>query len=235
MMRRYLFLALFLSLYATPTPADEEEAVIYGEDPRTLPSSDLENGAEERPAEEPYQIEMQVEVEMNYVFEESPDNFIIKYSMNLEGETQNKKQVIQGQAHAKASVEGFLAKWPSGECVLNIEIEEIPFEMIFAKLGERMVRVNTKHEDFEELWRSNCLFSDAPGAKFTTTGKKERWFAQVLSRASHILRDIKMTMDPNHRLPTTLRSNIQRFMIADPPLGSAEIDGKLVLTVTPKL
>lgn len=184
---------------------------------------------------EPYKIAVNANISMSYVFAESPDSFVVKYDLNLEGEAKNKVDVIKGNGKADASIQGFLAKWPTGGCKLTISMGEVPFEMIFTKLGEESVRVNTKLVgDVLEKWQSNCTFADAPGAKFNTSGNEERWMVQIVQKAEYILRDIKLPIDRLHKQTTTVTADLKRFMIADPPLGSAEVEGKLTLQVIPE-
>lgn len=185
-------------------------------------------------AQEGYRVEAEAAVSLDYVFADSPDHFIVKYLLTLDGEVEGDSVAIQGEGRATARVMGFLKRWESGACALQVQVEAVPFEMTFSKMGEGMIRLRTQIGDFGELWRSSCTFHDKPGIKFITTGKVEEWLAKTLKKVAYLLRDIQMPVDPKRSKPNTLTREINRFTIDDPPLGEADVDGKLVLKVTPR-
>jgi hypothetical protein len=171
-------------------------------------------------------------VNMNYVFNGSPDSFVLKYHVHLEGKLAAATAVIKGTASINTEVTGFLAKWPTGNCKLTVSIPDSPFEMIFRKTAEDKATIDIKFTNpITETWESQCTFLDAPDAKFNTKGDPEKWLAKALEKARPPL--TRMTVNLNPEESTTMKFEISKQMIKDPPLGSAEIDGTGVITINP--
>ena len=185
--------------------------------------------------DEPFRVAADAEVTMNYVFAESPDSFILKYKMHLEGKVRSKVDVIKGKGQVTTEVKGFLAKWPTGECQLKVGVGEFPFEIIFNKSGEEQVHLDVKiTEPILENWESNCKFTDAPGSKFNTKGSAEKWFDQSMKKTTPTLKDLQLPIDRLHKDTTTLKFNIERYLQPDPPLGSVEMEGKGTVQIIPE-
>lgn len=185
--------------------------------------------------EEPFKIAVDADINLNYVFAESPDTFIVNYKIHLEGLARNKVDVIKGKGQVTASVKGFLAKWPTGECQLNISVSEVPFEIVFSQTEEESAHIDVKiSETILENWESNCKFVDAPNSKLNTRGNPEKWLDQAVKRISPPLRDNQLPIDRLHKKTTTLKLSVERFLIPDPPLGSVEMEGKGTLSIIPE-
>lgn len=185
--------------------------------------------------EEVHRIAVQGEVDLNYVFAESPDSFIVTYKIRLEGQAKNKVDVVKGEGQITTGIEGSLAKWPTGECALNINVGEFPFEITFNKVEEETVRLDIRITgDILEKWESNCTFIDAPGSKFHTSGNPEKWVVRALQRPLPSLTDLTLPIDRLHKNTTTMEFKIEPFLVPDPPLGSAELKGKGTVKIIPE-
>lgn len=244
---KVVFLAILVFLMGGPpvlAQVTEEELVREAEE-RNSQDSQKPAGIEEAKADpekgegdlgdEPYKIVIRADIELSYVFAESPDSFLIKYKLNMEGAVRNKVDVIKGKGLVQTEVQGFLAKWPTGECKLMVSIGEIPFELIFTKMTEELVLLNVNYaEEILEKLESNCTFLDAPGAKFNTSGNPEKWLETAMGKNSYRFKNLKIPIDRLHRETTTLTFEPQRFLVADPPLGSAEIEFKGTIQIIPE-
>jgi hypothetical protein len=168
---------------------------------------------------------------MNYMYDNSPDAFTIKYRWELKGEVNADNAVIKGDIDMSADVDGYLSKWATGECKLEITIPKVPFELSFKKTGEEKgdLRLILK-KPITEDWQSRCTFKDAPGAKFDTSGPPERWLARAIEKARPPLRSIVIDLKNEE---TTTPMVIGKETIPDPPLGSMEIEGQAYVTITP--
>lgn len=225
-------------LYAQPSEND----ILNQLDPEAQRKAEAELKEDtEDPAEEgdlgrdTFRVSIKANYGLNYVFAESPESFVIHYKLNLEGTAKNKIQILKGKAHIDTDVKGFLAKWPTGGCELRISISEVPYEMVFNKVAEDKVRLDTKiDEQITERWESNCKFTDAPRAKFNTVGNPERWIHEAIRKSARLLRDVKIPVDRLHKQITRVQFNVDPFLIADPPLGSAEIEGKGTIEIIPE-
>lgn len=184
--------------------------------------------------EEAHRITVQGQADLNYVFAESPDSFIVTYKFRMEGVAKNQVDIIKGMAEITTGIEGFLAKWPTGECALNISVGEFPFEIVFNKTEEEQIRLDIRFiGDILEKWESNCSFIDTP-SKFHTSGTPEQWVIKALKRPTPSFTDLTIPIDRLHRETSKMKFEIESFLIPDPPLGSAELKGKGTLTVSPE-
>jgi hypothetical protein len=213
---------------AAPTPRVPAPPVAA---PTPPPEVGKIEGGEAREGETRWNVSITGVVIMNYVFNESPDNFVVKYRWEVKGQANATTAVIRGDADINAEVEGPLSKWPTGECKLNVTIPKVPFELSFQKTnGEkgnlRLVFKKVINED----WQSSCSFTDAPGARFDTRGAPEMWLAKAMDRARPPLKDIIADVGTEE---TTTRFVISKETINDPPLGTIEMEGTGVVTIRP--
>ncbi|MFH1830318.1 MAG: hypothetical protein ABH871_06040 [Pseudomonadota bacterium] len=209
-------------------PIEEEEGKLIEEE-KPLEEPEL---IEEVPAEENrWHVKINAAIRANYVFNNSPDSFLVKYRFTVEGQANAATAVISGSSEINAEVEGFLAKWPTGECRLDITIPRAPFELTFNRSGEDKGSISLKFKQrILENWKSKCSFTDAPGARFETMGEPEKWLTQALDKARPPLRSIVTDITDEE---TTTSFVITKEIVDDPPLGSVEIEGTGVITVTP--
>ena len=152
----------------------------------------------------------------------------------MEALARNKVDLVKGSGQITTGINGFLAKWPTGECALNISVGDLPFEMVFNKIAEEQVHVDIRIVgELSENWESNCTFIDAPGSKFHTSGTPEKWVIRALKRPIPSFSDLTIPIDRLHKMTTTLKFQIEQFLIPDPPLGSAELKGGGTIQIIP--
>jgi len=188
-------------------------------------------GGEPGEGERRWEVKINAAVRANYVFNESPDNFVIKYTFEVKGDANAETAVIRGDADITANVEGFIAKWPTGQCNLNISIPKVPFEITFRKGGEEKGSVALQfRKPIMEDWKSSCSFTDAPGAKFDTSGPPEKWLAVAIEKARPPIRSMVADIKEEE---TTTSFVIPKQTIDDAPLGTIEVEGTGVVTITP--
>ncbi len=213
---------------STPSPAEPPvDKALKEEVKKTfsdIAPGDMETGV--------LKVSIEGTVSLNYVFAESPENFIITYNFKLEDFVRNKVDVLKGDAEITADVKGYLAKWPTGACTLNVSIGKIPYEIIFNRIKEDEARVDLKFkESILEKWESKCTFVDAPGAEFKTTGTPEKWLDEALKKTTPSLRRLILKMPQGS--PTAVDFKIETTMIPDTPLGSSEIKGSGKVALSP--
>lgn len=203
---------------------------------RTIEKQLQENlGTEGRLEAEAFRIRMTSQITMNYVFNDSPDSFLITYRLELSEPVHNKADVLKGSAKIGVSIKGFLAKWPSGECTLNISASEAPYEIIYNRHQEENAKINIRFTGtILEQWQSNCQFKDQAGSKFTTTGNPEKWLDRALKVAAREFTDMTLPVDRYHKQSHKQDFELKRFILADPPLGSAEIEGSGTVELMPE-
>ncbi len=206
------------------------EPAAEGQPQPPKPPATAEGAARE--GEEARQIVIDALVNLNYVFNNSPDSFMLKYHVHLEGRVAAATAVLKGNSSINTEVTGFLAKWPTGECKLNVTVPDSPFEMTFRKTAEDRAMVDLKFPNpISENWDSQCSFKDAPDAKFNTKGDPEKWLAKAFEKARPPLTRLTVNLNPEES--TTMKFEISKQTIKDPPLGSAEVDGTGVITINP--
>lgn len=200
-----------------------------------IPAGEIPAEIRKGDLEEPFRIVIDGSVDLNYVFAESPDSFVVTYKWSAEGTARSRVDIIKTKGIFTAGVKGFLAKWPTGECQLKISVGEMPTEIIFNKIDDENVRIDVKmDQNILENWESNCKFSDAPAAHFNTKGTPEKWVSGALKRIIPSPRDLKLPIDRLHKDTTTLPFNIERYQLPDPPLGSVELEGKGTVQIIPE-
>lgn len=179
-----------------------------------------------------WKVKLDVAIRANYVFSNSPDSFVIKYRFTVEGQANADTALIRGNAEINAEVEGFLAKWPTGECLLDVTVPRVPFEITFRRSGEDKGSIALRfRRNILENWQSKCSFIDAPGARFETIGEPEKWLARALEKARPPLRSIVTDISDEE---TTSSFVINKEIIDDPPLGTVEVEGTGIVTITPR-
>lgn len=204
---------------------------IFVEEPDEEPPinrEDMEPGEEENR----WTIKIMATIKMNYLFNNSEDSFIVNYRWEVNGEANAATAVIRGTADIDAEVEGFLSKWPTGECRLEVSIPKVPFEITFRRTEEERSNIRLVfRQAINEAWQSKCSFTDAPGARFDTIGEPEQWMTRALKKARPPLRSIIADLGDEE---TTTTSVIGKQIISDPPLGSGEFEGIVTITVGPR-
>jgi len=202
----------------TPKPRAQPE-VFVGE-------ADEEGGGDQR------KVMIDGMVTLNYVFNNAPESFIVKYHFRIEGDTRARTAVIRGEANIDAKVEGALAKWSGGECKLNISISKAPFQVTFRrKEDSEDATINLRFtKPIMEEWESECNFGE--GVKpFITKGTPEKWLQRALSKTSPPLRSLTAKLSEDEKTTSTFLVN--RHQINDPPLGTIEAEGKGTIIIIP--
>jgi hypothetical protein len=212
-------------------PEELEEGEEGGLPPEELDEEEDIEGGEAGEGQNSWEISITGAIVMDYIFNNSSDSFTVKYRWEIKGSVNAATAVIKGDATIDAEVEGPLSKWPTGECRLFITIPKIPYELTFRKTNEetsslRLVFKRTISED----WQSKCTFKDAPDAKFETRGEPERWLTRALEKARPPLKSIVANLGEEE---TTTTFVINKQILNDPPLGSGEIEGTGVITISP--
>jgi hypothetical protein len=204
------------------------EAEVPDEERPRIDRENMEPGEEENR----WTINIMATIKMNYLFNNSEDSFIVNYRWQVNGEANAATAVIRGTADIDAEVEGFLSKWPTGECRLEVSIPKVPFEITFRRTNEERSDIRLVFRGaISEAWQSKCTFADAPGARFDTIGEPEQWLTRALKKARPPLRSIIADLADEE---TTTTSVIGKQIISDPPLGSGEFEGIVTITVGPR-
>jgi len=212
---------------------EEPDQTIKKPAPLRAPISDQKIDDEARPeGEQIRQIIIDTFVDLNYVFDNSPDNFLIKYHLHFEGQVNADVSAIKGNAEISSEVKGALAKWSTGECKLFITIADTPIGMTFKKGSGDSASLNVNFtKPITETWESKCTFNDAANASFNTKGNAEQWLAGALQKARPPL--TRLTVPLSSEESTTMKFEISKHTVKDPPLGTAEIEGNGVVTIKP--
>ncbi len=223
--------------FARPALPPAAQPALPGEPPETAgdeePPPEIEpiEGGEALEGQTSWTIRITAAVRANYVYNDSPESFIIKYRLGVEGKANANTTVMRGDAEISAAVEGFLAKWPTGECKLEVTVPKVPYELTFQRTGEDKGNVAlTFKKIITEDWQSRCSFADAPGAKFDTRGDPEKILTRALDKARPPLRSIVTNLG---REESSTSFVISKEVIDDAPLGTIEIEGTGVVTITP--
>ncbi|MFH0799620.1 MAG: hypothetical protein V2A66_05495 [Pseudomonadota bacterium] len=219
----------------TEEPGDEEIIPQLpppgGERFPVTPAGERVEGGAPREGETRWNVTITGAVIVNYVFNEEASNFTVKYRWEVKGQANAETAVIHGDAEFNAEVAGPLSKWPTGECKLEITVPKVPFELTFRRSNEQKGSMKLVFKRaITEDWQSKCTFTDAPNAKFDTRGSPETWLTKAMDKARPPLRDIIADMGTEEK---TTRFVINKEIIPDPPLGSAEIEGTGVITIKP--
>lgn len=213
-------------LFEPPEPLVETET----KEPDEEPVEKIEAGKPQE-GENRWAVDITGAVIVNYTFANSQDMFTVKYRWEVKGQANAATALINGDADVNADVQGPLAKWPTGECKLEITVPKVPFNLTFRRSGEdrATLSLNFKRQISED-WQSRCTFIDAPGKKFDTRGSPEMWLNQAIAKATPSLKNALVDVGTSE---TTTQFIIKKESIPDPPLGKAEIEGTGVITITP--
>lgn len=232
-MRRFLLLVTFFIPLFWPLKGFSQEEAQPPLEEETV-TEELEKVQGDL-GDEVYRIVIEGKVDLNYVFAESPDNFVVVYKFHIEGRAKNQVDLIKENGQMTTGIEGFLAKWPSGECALNVSVGEFPFELTFSKESEALIRIDLRIPgEILEKWESDCTFIDAPRSKFHTSGNPEKWIMRIWNRIIPPLTDLTLPIDRLHKNVSTMEFTVENFLVPDPPLGSAEISGKGKVQIIPE-
>lgn len=188
---------------------------------------------EEKPATAgPKKITIDMVIYVDYQFADSPDAFKVKYHLNMSGAANLAAAVIKGDAEIATEVTGFLAKWPEGQCILNVAIAKVPYEIKYTQKGEEEADLSIDFKkDINENWESSCTFIGAGAKPFKTEGPPEKWIGDALKKASPPINSIEATLEAGESSTTTFE--ISEYTVIEEDLGSAKVKGKGIITIEP--
>lgn len=185
---------------------------------------------EEEPGDEARKVIIDTLVNLSYVFNNSPDSFIVTYHFRIEGDIKAKTSVMRGQATVDVKTDGFLAKGPTFECKLKITVPKAPYQLTFRWKDDENANLDLNFtKPIMETWESNCSFGDSGAKPFVTKGNPEKWLKRALAKTSPPLRKLNAKLTDEEK--TTTNFIVNTHQINDPPLGTIEVDGKGIITV----
>lgn len=181
--------------------------------------------------EGPMKITIDAIIYVDYQFFTTPDAFKIKYHINMGGTANLATSFIGGDAEIATEVTGYLAKWTTGQCILDVKIAKIPYEINYNKIGGKADINITFKKDIDEIWESKCTFLGGTGKPLISQGPPERWIGTALERTSPPLTSLVAPVDYNTTTSTTFE--IAEYDIVEENLGSAKVKGAGLITIEP--
>lgn len=210
----------------------ETEAVERGEVPE---KPEVVAGEAEPKPPPTLKLTIDAVVVVGYTFFNSDDAFQLKYHINMGGDIKQNMAVLKGNAKVATDISGYLAKWPTGECLLKVSIADVPYEIRFKKTSDAEADIDVEFKrQITEDWESLCTFIDAPEAKFNTRGMPEKWIGSALAKTDPPLDKLTAKLDPEEE-ESTLKFSIAKYTIAEENLGFAEVEGTGVVTIKPQV
>lgn len=220
-------------------PEDVIEDDIFPED-RALPAeppflNDIPAAATE-PMEKttagPKTIIIDAVVYVDYQFFGSSDAFKVKYHINMGGAANISTAIIKGDAEIATEVTGYLAKWPQGQCILDITIAKVPYEISYRQSGSDEADMNIQFKkEINEKWESTCTFIGGVTKPFKTEGQPEKWIEGALQKTSPPLSSIAAPLEADEA--TSITFNISEYTVLEEGLGSATVKGTGIVTIQP--
>lgn len=180
-----------------------------------------------------WMLSLAADIIVNYTFNDaSRENFKITYHISLGGPMTTTTAMIRGSAKITTDISGFLAKWGSGQCLLQVSIPNIPYEMTVVRQGEDKVKLGLlfKQKILED-WQSLCTFLDAPDSRFYTKGEPEKWIGEALQKSEPDLNKLEMSI--SEKTKTVSKFKISKYSEKDGSIGTAEIEGSGTVTLQP--
>lgn len=208
--------------YAEPAPAKESPVPVREPLDEDSPSANRSV---------PKKITLDAVVYVDYQFFESPDAFKIKYHINMGGNANLATALITGNAEIATEVTGFLAKWGSGQCILDVSVSKTPYEIAYnSAADEADISVKFKNP-ITEKWESTCSFMGAPAKPFKTEGTSEKWISDALEKTTPPLSAIAAPLEAGGS--SSLNFTIPEYTVIEEGLGSAQVKGTGIITIQP--
>lgn len=235
---RSLILLLFLTLpcqplfaadpKTTPNPGDEPFDQGLFED--ALPKT---QAAKAKPGD--WGFTMTADIAVDYTFADATmGKFKIGYNIQLSGVAAAFPTLIRGNATVKTNTSGYLAKWTTGQCLLQVDVAAVPYEISVTREGEDKLKLSLQFKQkILEDWQSLCTFLDAPDRRFYTRGEPEKWIAEALQKATPSLDKLTAPISPKDKTETKFK--ITKYSVKDGNIGSADVDGSGTITIQPPL
>jgi len=208
-----------------PPPPDEFDQGLFED---ALPQA-----AAPKPKSGERLVDLDATVKLHYLFSApSSDNFTVTYRIRLSGVIVSKTALIRGNATIKTEIKGYLAKWTSGQCLLQVNVAGVPYEMTVTEDGDTSIKLGLQFKQkILEDWQSLCTFIDAPDSRFYTKGEPEKWISDALQKAKPSLDNILVPISETEK--TSTKFTINRYSVKDSSVGSAEVDGSGTITIEP--
>jgi hypothetical protein len=228
-----LFLLVALPVAAAPTPgtpvakpnADEVDEGLFED---VLPQYQIG-----KPKVTEWLVTVDAKITVAYTFSSgSAETFNVTYHITLGGPVAGIPATQQGIAKIKTEINGYLAKWTSGQCLLQVSIADAPYELILAGDGDKRATIKLlfKQKIFED-WQSLCTFIDAPDSRFYTKGEPEKWIAEALQKAEPSLDKLGITTSDKDKTETKFK--IAKYTVKDGNIGNATVEGSGTVTLQP--
>lgn len=173
------------------------------------------------------------DITVHYTFNDATrDSFKITYHVSLGGPMTDGTAMIRGNAKITTDISGYLAKWGEGQCLLQVSIPNIPYEMTVIRQGEGKVKLGLlfKQKILED-WQSLCTFLDAPDSRFYTRGEPEKWIGDALQKAEPDLNKLEMLISEKEK--TESKFKISKYSEKDGSIGTADVEGNGTVTIQP--
>lgn len=178
-------------------------------------------------------LAMDAVISVNYAFADAAkDKFKISYHIQLSGIAATFPALIRGNATIKTDISGYLAKWTSGQCLLQVDVAAVPYEMNVIKESEEKLKLSLQFKQkILEDWQSLCTFLDAPDRRFYTRGEPEKWIADALQKADPSLDKLTALIAKKNKTETKFK--ISKYSVKDGSVGSADVEGTGTITIQP--
>jgi len=212
---------------------DEEDEFV--EEPEVIVDDVLDDIIpEDQPIIGPKKIKIDMVVYVDYQFFESSDAFKVKYHINMGGNANLSTALIKGTAQIATEVTGYLAKWPQGQCILNVAIASVPYEITYQQVADDEADLNiTFKKDIMESWTSTCTFVGASATQpFKTQGPPEQWIAGALEKATPPISSIVAPVGEGET--TSTKFDIPEYTVIEENLGTATVKGTGIVSIEPK-
>lgn len=211
-------------------------------DPKTAPDDAFDQGLFEdalprtqAPKLKPgdWGITMAATITVDYTFADvTSDKFKIGYHIQLSGVAPIFPTLIRGNATIKTDTSGYLAKWTTGQCLLQVDVAAVPYEISVSKESEDKLKLALQFKQkILEDWQSLCTFLDAPDRRFYTRGEPEKWIAEALQKADPSLDKLIAPMSPKNKTETKFK--ITKYSVKDGNIGAADVEGSGTITIQP--
>lgn len=210
---------------ATPATDDAFDQGLYED---ALPNA---QGPKLRPGD--WGVTMTADISVDYTFKDTPsDKFKIGYHIQLNGVALIFPTLIRGNATIKTNTSGYLAKWTTGQCLLQVDVAAVPYEITVSKEGEEKLKLALQFKQkILEDWQSLCTFLDAPDRRFYTRGEPEKWIADALQKADPSLEKLIVPISPKNKTETKFK--VSKYSVKDGNIGSADVEGTGTVIIQP--
>lgn len=201
----------------------------------TKPKPETKPPAAPPPPQPPYRIfAFSTDVILDYYFYGGNNQFTLTYHIDVNDQIelpmtnqppQLTTRVLAGNAGVNTEVEGYLAKGAGIQCLLEVQIPKLPYQVQYRETSTTAAIVNVQRlGPAAEDWSSNCLFSDDPEAVFKTSGPPEKWMDEVLAQLLEQLKIIDVSLSDTYEVTKDFRIEPQR--IEDGNIGRMDIRGE---------